>query len=436
MKEAYHRIEKEIAEREKSILASVLEDSIRTILTTDVTEGDFDDSLRAKIFKWSRGCAEKGIWFDTTTAELDGGFPGNVLKDLEKVWIPASAVQNAADKMRELRRVRNWSRLLYQAASELLVDRQVEFMLGRLHNAETKEAVSSELRTNEEVLLSAFEEMKLVQEGERLGRLPTGHKRLNLHAPGPGEVLVIGGDSSMGKSLLASRLAEYMTCEYDDPIPCLFISLEMSDENITRRKFAEAANVDVSTLRAQGALDTPKYDLIQEYIDTHRRAPLYWRTIYSPDVVVSTVTRLRVQLGIKAVFIDYLQNMDFGSGADRYDLRVGEAMKKFYANAKKTDVAYIILSQLRKKASGSSQSGAPSLQDLKESGVIRQIADEVWLLHRPAYGKPTESDQTIHVRIAKDRDGPAGEIVRLQFEKGNLLDWRQGEWDFPEATGG
>ena len=150
MIEQFRRIEKEIAEREKSILASVLEDSIGTVLTTDITEKDFDDSLRSDIFKWSRDCAEKGVWFDTTTAELDGGFPGNVLKDLEKVWIPAGVIQHTADKLRELRRVRNWSRLLHQAAVELLVDRQVEFTLGRLHKAETKEAVSSELRTNKD----------------------------------------------------------------------------------------------------------------------------------------------------------------------------------------------------------------------------------------------------------------------------------------------
>lgn len=426
MKEAYARIEKEIAEREKSILASVLEDSIGTVLTTDVTEKDFDDGLRVEIFKWSRDCAEKGIWFDTTTAELDGGFPGNMLKDFEKVWIPASAIQHTADKMRVLRRVRDWSRLLYRAASELLVDRQVDFTLGRLHQAETKEKASTDLRTNKEVLSSAFDEMKLIQEGGRLGRLPMGHARLNLHAPGPGEVLVIGGDSSMGKSLLASRLAEYMTCEYHDPIPCLFVSLEMSEESITWRKFAEAAGVDVNTLRTKEEFHAPEYDLIQEYIDTHQQAPLFWQRIESPDVLISTVTRLCAQYGIGAVFIDYLQNMDFGSGSDRYDLRIGEAMRRFYANAKKTGVAYIILSQLRKKTAGSSQSGAPSLQDLKETGVIRQMADEIWLLHRPAYGNPSESDQAIHVRMAKDRDGPAGEVVRLEFENGKLLDWAGG----------
>jgi replicative DNA helicase len=420
------KINKEIAKREKSILASIMDDSLGTILTTDLTEGDFDDRLRADIFRWLRDCAEKNIWSDPTTAELDGGFPRNVLADLEKAWMPASAIQHTADKMRVLRRVRNWAQLLHREANNLLVDRQVEITLGRIRRAETKEETVGEVRTNEQVLSSAFDELKLVQDGEKFGRLPTGHHQLDRYAPGPGELLVIGGDSSMGKSLLASKLAEYMAAGYHDPIPCLFVSLEMSDENIARRKFAEAAGVGVSVLRTSGTLDDRGYDRIQEYIDHHRQAPLYWRRVESPDELVGTATRLQAQHDVRVVFVDYLQIMNFGGGGYRHDLRVGGAMQKFYASAKKTGLTYIVLSQLRKKQTYSSQDAAPSLQDLKETGAIRQIADEIWLIYRPAASDPSATDQTIHVRIAKDRDGAIGAVVRLEFKDGRLLDWAAG----------
>jgi replicative DNA helicase len=62
------------------------------------------------------------------------------------------------------------------------------------------------------------------------------------------------------------------------------------------------------------------------------------------------------------------------------------------------------------------QEHKPRLADLRESGAIEQDADTVMLLHRPEMYEPGEHPGIVEVIIAKQRNGPTGEI-KLTFLK-------------------
>lgn len=416
------KINKEIAERERSILAAALDDYQHAILSTDTSPADFADSMRAKLWEWARHQAEEGEVHDAALARINLHIPPNFVSEIEKHWIPPSSIQAVTEQLRALHRVKRWVMLLHDASKKIADSRQVDEILGEIHAAQSAEEMTGSLRTNEVVLTAAYEQTKEVQEGRRLGFLSTGHIRLNQHAPVPGEVVVIGAESSMGKSLLASTIAEFMT-SMPNPIPTLFDSLEMPDEEISIRKFSHAARISSGAFRNPGALQAEHHDSIGTYIDGHKKNPLLWQRIDSPTKLVSVVARLSRQVGLKAVFIDYLQNMNLGAG-ERYDLKIADAMRAFYSTAKRYGVTFFVLSQLRKPPPGASDQREPKLADLKESGAIRQIADHVWLLFRPGYTDTKEEDNRIMVKIAKNRNGPTGDEIRLSFKNGELTDWR------------
>ena len=62
------------------------------------------------------------------------------------------------------------------------------------------------------------------------------------------------------------------------------------------------------------------------------------------------------------------------------------------------------------------QEKKPRLSDLRESGAIEQDADTVMMLHRPDYHEPGEKEGMVEVIVAKQRNGPTGE-VSLGYEK-------------------
>src|SRR5207237_2198560 len=53
----------------------------------------------------------------------------------------------------------------------------------------------------------------------------------------------------------------------------------------------------------------------------------------------------------------------------------------------------------------------PRLSDLRESGSIEQDADTVMMLHRPELYEPGQHEGVIEVIVAKNRNGPTGEIT-------------------------
>jgi replicative DNA helicase len=75
----------------------------------------------------------------------------------------------------------------------------------------------------------------------------------------------------------------------------------------------------------------------------------------------------------------------------------------------------IALAQVN-RSSEDRQDHRPRLSDLRESGAIEQDADTVMMLHRPELHEPGQHEGIIEVIVAKQRNGPTGEIT-LTFIK-------------------
>jgi replicative DNA helicase len=81
--------------------------------------------------------------------------------------------------------------------------------------------------------------------------------------------------------------------------------------------------------------------------------------------------------------------------------------------ARELNVPVIVLSQLNRAAENRPEN-KPRLSDLRESGAIEQDADMVVLMLRKEYYNPEDSPGDAEIIIAKQRNGPTGEM-KLAF---------------------
>lgn len=241
-----------------------------------------------------------------------------------------------------------------------------------------------------------------------------------------GDLIVLAGRPSMGKSALLQRFIQGVAEEEPDAGAILWSSLEMSREQITMRWLCSVARVNLSYVR-NGTLTEEERDRIGRAMT--RLSPL---KVFIDDSPAQTVMEIRAKArriknrhGLAMIGIDYLGLMGVEGKAERRDLEIGILTRGLKAIAKEFNCPVIALCQLN-RAVEARQSKIPTLADLRESGNIEQDADVVMFVYRDEYycreKRPGEAD----VIIAKQRNGPC-DTVTLSFA-GQYTAFESLEW--------
>lgn len=279
----------------------------------------------------------------------------------------------------------------------------------------------STVRTMADLLQETFADLDELRhrKGSVLG-LSTGFMDLDdlLGGLQPGQLYVIAGRPSMGKTSLGLCIMEHVAVQEAKPV--LFFSLEMEAGLITKQMLCSRARVDANRLRT-GQLSDEEYERILTVGGHFQPARLLVDD--SADLsaleVRTRARRLKAREGVGLVVVDYLQKMHARQGArpaETRQLEIAMISSQLKAMAKELAVPVIALAQLNRAAEGR-EDRRPLLADLRESGTIEQDADAVLLLYRDEYYHPdTESPGICEVIVAKNRTGPTG-TVELAFLK-------------------
>ena len=236
----------------------------------------------------------------------------------------------------------------------------------------------------------------------------------------PGNMVVIAGRPSMGKTALAMNIAESVAI--DQNIPVGVFSLEMSSSELVKRMLCSRAAVNLHAVR-DGFLGEKDFHPLTTAASQLMKAPLYIDDSagLSINQVRARARRLKSQFDIRLLVIDYLQLMRAPSR--RADLsrqvEISDISSGVKALAKELQLPIIVLSQLNRQPE-QREGGRPKLADLRESGAIEQDADLVGLLVRPEVyaedeGEKREEQGKATLIIAKQRNGPTGDVP-LTFE--------------------
>ncbi len=241
--------------------------------------------------------------------------------------------------------------------------------------------------------------------------IPTGFKSLDLKTAGlqKGDLIIVAGRPSMGKSALATSIAAYSAIE--ENIPVAIFSLEMSKEQLMQRFLCSEAKVEVNRVRT-GFLAPPEWPILTSAAGKLSEAPIYIDDTPAINVfeLRAKSRRLKAHHNVQLILVDYLQLIRGIRRGDSRQQEISEISQSLKALAKELNLPVIAISQLS-RAVESREGHKPKLSDLRESGAIEQDADVVILLFREEYYKPSEDNKGIaEVIIAKQRNGPVGSI--------------------------
>ncbi len=241
--------------------------------------------------------------------------------------------------------------------------------------------------------------------------VPTGFSLLDKKTAGlhPGDLIVIAGRPSMGKSTLAVNIAEYAAIEKG--VPAAVFTMEMSAEQMTLRMISSLGRVSATHLRT-GQFTDEDWSRIQGAMSQLQAAPIYLdeSPALTPTELRARARRLKRERGLGLVIVDYLQLMQVSGTKENRATEISEISRGLKALAKELQVPVIAISQLNRDVEQRTDK-KPVMSDLRESGAIEQDADLILLIYREeVYDQNTTRRGIADIIIAKQRNGPIGEI--------------------------
>ena len=245
--------------------------------------------------------------------------------------------------------------------------------------------------------------------------VPTGFIDLDERTAGlqPGELVIVAGRPSMGKTALALNFAEHVAVK--NGIPVAIFSMEMGATQLAMRLLGSIARVDQHKMRT-GRLNDEEWSRLSSAMGDLHNAPIYIDETGALNSLElrSRARRMHRQSGkLGLVVVDYLQLMS-ASGASQGENRateISEISRSMKALAKELACPVVALSQLN-RALETRNDKRPMMSDLRESGAIEQDADLILFIYREEvyFPEKMESRGIAEVIIGKQRNGPIGKV--------------------------
>ncbi len=224
-----------------------------------------------------------------------------------------------------------------------------------------------------------------------------------------GELIIIAGRPSMGKTTLAINIAE--NAALGNKVPAAIFSMEMSCEQLSFRMLSSIGRIAQTRLRT-GKLQDEDWPRVDSAVSMMSDAPIFIDDsgALTPTEVRARARRLKREHGLGLIVVDYLQLMQVSGTVENRATEISEISRSLKALAKELDVPVIALSQLNRSVE-QRQDKRPVMSDLRESGAIEQDADVIVFIYREeVYERETPRKGIADIIIAKQRNGPTGEF--------------------------
>lgn len=253
--------------------------------------------------------------------------------------------------------------------------------LQALPEAAGEEATVSMLRAMTEAVQVAGE----TYQGAR-SYLRTGIEALDdvLKGLGPGNVMLIGAATGMGKTSVALDIAANVAAR---GIGVAFVSLEMTRQELASRLASRSSRIPYTDVRDAESMSEADFRKWVEATPAVGNLPIRIIPKHVRDIAAihAAVKRTKRELGdvpLGLVVIDYAQLVR-GPGKDTYQQQTQVSIG-IKALAGVLEVPVIALVQLNREIAGRDFK-RPRLTDIKETGQYENDADQVVLCHREAY---------------------------------------------------
>ena len=242
--------------------------------------------------------------------------------------------------------------------------------------------------------------------------VPTGFTDLDKMTSGfqEGDLVIIAGRPSMGKTALALNIAEHVAI--NSGLPVGIFSMEMSASQLVMRTLGSMGRFDQHKLRT-GRLSVEEWGRFTDPVVKLTNAPMQIDETAALNALELRARARRLHREYKKlglIIIDYLQLMSSNTVGENRATEISEISRALKALAKELQVPVVALSQLNRSVE-QRPNKRPVMSDLRESGAIEQDADVVLFIYRDEVYNPDSPDKGMaEIIIAKQRNGPTGSV--------------------------
>ncbi|VVD74765.1 replicative DNA helicase [Pandoraea horticolens] len=223
-----------------------------------------------------------------------------------------------------------------------------------------------------------------------------------------GDLIIVAARPSMGKTAFSLNVASNVA----ESKPTLFLSMEMSAEQLHARMMARHAGVNFGHLIEPKKLTDMEWGQLPAGVSRINDLSLYFDDQPGLSLldVRSKARGIKRRHGLGLIVVDYLGLMTGGQGDNRTQ-EIGSYSRGLKALAKELDVPIIALAQLNRELE-KRPNKRPVMSDLRDSGEIEQDADTILFLYRDEVYHPDSPDRGLcEVIIGKQRNGPLGHVA-------------------------
>ena len=230
-----------------------------------------------------------------------------------------------------------------------------------------------------------------------------------------GDLIIIAGRPSMGKSALSLNICEHIGLELK--LPVLFFSMEMGGTQLAQRLLGSVGKVDAQALRT-GRLSPPDWDRLGTALGKLNEAPILIDEslgLNPLELRARARRKWREYGGLGLIVVDYIQLMvATDSGQENRATELSEISRGMKSMAKELKCPVIALSQLNRSLE-QRPNKRPVMSDLRESGALEQDADMIFFIYRDeVYNEDSPDKGIAEIIIGKQRNGPIG-TIKLTF---------------------
>jgi len=245
--------------------------------------------------------------------------------------------------------------------------------------------------------------------------LATGFNDLDRMTSGlqNGDLVIVAGRPSMGKTTLAMNIAESAALQQGPPTAVF--SMEMPADALAMRMLASLGRVELQKIRS-GRLTDEDWPRLTSTMNLLSQAKLFIDDTpgLTPTEMRARCRRLKREHGLGLVLVDYLQLMQLPGFKENRAAEISEISRALKGMAKELGVPVMVLSQLNRSLE-QRPNKRPIMSDLRESGAIEQDADVIVFIYRDeVYNEDSPDAGTAEIIIGKQRNGPVG-TMRLTF---------------------
>ncbi len=421
---------------EQSVLGGLLIDNSAFDRVGDVvTDGDFYRDDHRRIFRHVSRLIERGKPADVVTVDEaikvseDKDKTGGItyLAALAGNTPSAHNVRRYAEIVRECAVLRRLIEVSTEIADSAL-NRMGKEVGQLLDEAESKvfQIAEAGARTRQgfmeiqPLLTQVMERIDLLYHKDNpsdITGIPTGYRDLDRETSGlqPGDLIIIAGRPSMGKTALALNMAEHVAVE--NKLPVAVFSMEMSGSQLAMRMLGSIGRLDQHKLRT-GRLSDDDWNRLTNAVGKLHDAPILVDESGALNALElrARARRLHRQYGaLGLIVVDYLQLMQATSEGENRATEISEISRSLKSLAKELKVPVVALSQLSRAVEQRTGPKRPIMSDLRESGAIEQDADLILAIYREeVYTPDTPEKGVAEIIILKQRNGPIG-TIKLTF---------------------